>query len=277
MTARVHDQRVRRQHRLDLLEPEKPLLAARDQARRGRLQDEKCALDLGRQRGDTGVPRGALGPSERRSRRLRPQAPHGDPRDHKLVDGPRRGREGRRVQCGERTLGLVDAPDQEEAPDLEVKRVSGVPSVAVLFERGPCRVERFRRPAQVARDERDLGLGDDAPRASHRFFRAEGTGRASQEGLRPDEIADLRHRDAAEGEGRRVVAQGNPLQGAEGITRRQGQRGGGDQRIHRNPVTLVTPTVRIPGLYLSHEEQPPGRIDKAEGEEKDDQPQDRDS
>ena len=35
----------------------------------------------------------------------------------------------------------------------------GVHSVAVLFERRPRCVERFRRPAQVARDERDLGLG----------------------------------------------------------------------------------------------------------------------
>ena len=45
----------------------------------------------------------------------------------------------------------------------------------------------------------------------------------------------------------RVVAQGDPVQCAEGITRRERTRRGCDQRVHRNPATLVTPTVRYPG------------------------------
>ena len=98
-----------------------------------------------------------------RACRLRPQAPHRDPRDHQLVGGPRRAAGRARVELGERTLGLVEAPDQQEAPDLEITRMRGVHPVAVLFERRPRRVERLRGPAQVARDERDLGLGDDAP------------------------------------------------------------------------------------------------------------------
>ena len=126
MTARVHDERVRRQQRFDLLQQEESLLATRNQARSGRVQDEECAFDLSRQRRDTCVARCALGPSERRARRLRPEAPHRDPRDYQLVDGSRRGREGRGVELGERTLGLVDAPDQEEAPDLEIPRIRGV-------------------------------------------------------------------------------------------------------------------------------------------------------
>ena len=191
--------------------------------------------------------RGALGPSERSARRLRPEAPHRDPRDHQLVGGPRRGREGRGVELGERALGLVEAPDQEEAPDLEIPRMRGVHPVAVRFERRPRRVERLRRPAQVARDERDLGLGDDAPRAGHGLFRTEGARRTSQERLRSNEIAELRHRDAAKRERRRVVAQGDPLQCAEGITRRERTRRGRDQRVHRNPATLVTPTRSMPG------------------------------
>jgi hypothetical protein len=32
-------------------------------------------------------------------------------------------------------------------------------------------------------------------------------------------------------------------------------RRGGDQRVHRNPVTLVTPTVRYPGAKLAHDQQ----------------------
>ena len=127
----------------------------------------------------------------------------------------------------------------------------GVHPVAVRFERRPRRVERLRRPAQVARDERDLGLGDDAPRAGHGLFRTEGARRTSQESLRANEIAELRHRDAAQRERRRVVAQGDPLQCAERITRRERARRGRDQRVHRNPATLVTPTVRCPALiYL---------------------------
>ena len=122
----------------------------------------------------------------------------------------------------------------------------GVHPVAVRFERRPRRVERLRGPAQVARDERDLGLGDDAPRAGHRLFRTEGARRTSQQSLRANEIAELRHRDAAKRERRRVVAQGDPLQCAEGITRRERARRGRDQRVHRNPATLVTPTVRYP-------------------------------
>ena len=116
-------------------------------------------------------------------------------------------------------FGLVEAADQEQAPDREAPRMRGIYPVAVRVERRPCRVERFHRKAQVARDKRDLGLGDDAARAGHRLFRTEGARRASQESLCSNEIAELRHRDAAKREGRGVVAQGNPLQCAEGITR----------------------------------------------------------
>jgi hypothetical protein len=39
-----------------------------------------------------------------------------------------------------------------------------------------------------------------------------------------NEIAELRHRDASKRERRRVVTQGHPVQGAEGITRRERTR-----------------------------------------------------
>ena len=121
------------------------------------------------------------------------------------------------------------------------------------FTRSPCSssvaraaVERLRRPAQVARDERDLGLGDDASRAGHRFLRAESARSTPQQSLRANEIAELRHRDAAKRERRRIVAQRDPLQRAERITCRERPRRGGDQRVHRNPATLVTLTLRLP-------------------------------
>jgi hypothetical protein len=178
------------------------------------------------------------------------------------VGGPRRGREGRRVEVGELTFGRVEAPDQEEAPDLEIPRMRGVHPVAVLFERRPRRVERLRRPAQVARDERDLGLGDDAPGAGHGLFRAEGARRTSHESLRSNEIAELRHCDAAKGERRRVVAQGDPVQCAEAITRGERTRRSRDQRVHRDRATFVTPTVGCSVLiYLTTTN---GHLDKPE-------------
>ena len=246
MTARVHDEGVRPQQRFDLIEQEESLLTTRNQARRRRVQDKGCAFDLRGQRRDACLACRARGPSDRSARRLRPEASHRDPRNHQLVGGPRRGRQGRGVERGERTLGLVEAPDQEEAPDLEVPRIRGVHPVAVRFERRPRCVERLRRPAQVARGERDLGLGDDTPRAGHGLFRTEGARRTSHESLRSNEIAELRHCDASKCQRRRVVTQGDPVQCAERIARRKRPRRRRDQRVQRNPATLVTPTVRYP-------------------------------
>src|SRR5262245_37614908 len=133
----------------------------------------------------------------------------------------------------------------------------GIDAVAVRLERRPRDAERLRGPGQVARDEGDLGLGDDAPRARYRLFRTEGARRTSQESLRSNEIAELRHRDASQREGRGVAAQGNPVQGAEGITSGERTRGGCDQRVHRNPATLVTPAISLSDLTVARGSQPP--------------------
>jgi hypothetical protein len=135
-------------------------------------------------------------------------------------------------------LGLIEAADKDQAPDLEISRMRGIYAVAVRFERRPRCVERLRGETQVARDECDLGLGDDTPRAGHGLFRTEGARRTAHESLRSNEIAQLRHRDASKRERRRVVAQGDPVRCAKEITRRKRTRRGRDQRIHRNPVTL---------------------------------------
>jgi len=195
-----------------------------------------------------GVARCSLGPRERGARHLRPEATHRDAGDHQLVGSPRRGRKGRGVKLNERALSFVDAPDQEEAPDLEIPRVGGVDAIAVLFERRARSVERPCGPAQIPRTERDLGLGNHAPCSGHDLSRAEGTHGATQENLCSNEIAELSHRDASKRESGRVVAQGDPLQCAQGITRSECTRRGSDQRVHRNPVTLVTPTRSISGL-----------------------------
>ena len=122
-------------------------------------------------------------------------------------------------------------------------RVRGIDPIAVRFEHGPRGVERLRARVQVARDQRDLGLGHNTPRAGHRLLRTEGARCISQERLRSNEIAELRHRDAAQREGRRVITQGDAIQSAEGITRCECTRRGRDQRVHRNPVTPVAPGI----------------------------------
>src|SRR5207237_1711595 len=98
-------------------------------------------------------------------------------------------REGRGVEFGKPALGLVEAPDQEQAADLEIARMRRVYPVAVRFEYRPRRVERLRGPGQVARGECDLSFGDDAPRAGHGLIRAEGARRAAQQRLCAGEIA----------------------------------------------------------------------------------------
>ena len=215
MAAGVYDERRRRQQGLDILEQEEPLAALRDQARRGRAQDEGCAFDLRRQCRDA-APRGALGPGECRARRLRPKAADRDAGDDQLAGGPHRRRQWCRLWPGQRLLGLVEAADQQQAPNLEISRVRGVDAVAMRQECRPGRGERLRGPGQIARDEGDLGLGDDAPRTGHRLFRAEGARRSAQEGLRPVEIAELRHGDAAKRQARARRRAAPPASGHPG-------------------------------------------------------------
>src|SRR5262245_6369437 len=116
--------------------------------------------------------------------------------------------------------------------------------VTMLFQRRPRCLERFRGPAQVARDKRDLGFGHDAPRPRHRLPRAEGTRGTPQKSLCSNEITELRHRDAPQRERRSVVAERHPVQRAEWIARGQRTPCGSNQRVHSNPATLVTPTTR---------------------------------
>ena len=100
--------------------------------------------------------------------------------------------------------------------------------VAMCHERRARRVERLGGPTEVARDERDLGFGHDAPGAGHRLFRTKGARRSSQQALCPNQIAELRHCDASKRERRRIVAQSDPVQRAERITRGERTRRGRD-------------------------------------------------
>ena len=124
------------------------------------------------------------------------QAPDSQSRYHEFVGGARCGRERRGVEPGERTLGLVEAADQQQAPGFEVQRMRGVDAVAMRLERCSRGVESLGGPGEITRDERDFGFGDDAARAGYRLPWTEGAGSALQKRLGPGEIAELRHRDA---------------------------------------------------------------------------------
>jgi hypothetical protein len=228
VTARVHDERARSEQRFNLLEKEGPRLALSDQARRRRVENEHSVCDFGCQRRDTGAARGAPGSSERIACRLGPQASDCDTRNGELMGRPERGREGLRVKPEERALGFLEPADQQEAPDRKTPSMRSVDPVAVRFK-GPARgIEGFRGPAELARDERDLGFRDHAPRPGEGLSRAKGARRGSHQGLRPRKITELRHRDTAQRERGRILAQRNPLERAQRITCREGTRRGRD-------------------------------------------------
>ena len=149
--------------------------------------------------------------------------------------GLKRGRERRRIESGEYAFRVVETSDQNETPYLEVARVRRVDPVAVRLERSAGCVERLRGPREVARHERDLRLGDDASRTRDRLLRPEGALGASHEVLRARKVAQLRHRDAAQRERRRVVAQRYAIERAERVAGGERARRRRDHGVHSNP------------------------------------------
>ena len=128
--------------------------------------------------------------------------------------------------------------------------MGGIGAVAARRQHRPRRGEGAGRRAEVAADQRDLGLGEDAARPRRRLARAEAAGGAAQQRARPPEVAELRHRDAAQRQRRGVVAQRHALQRRQRVAGGQRTAGGGDQRVHGNPVTLVTPAPVAPRLRV---------------------------
>jgi hypothetical protein len=106
--------------------------------------------------------------------------------------------------------------DQQQPAHAEITRMGRVRAIAVRVERRACGVECARRPAQIARRQRDLGLRDHA-RACDGFVRAERARRRAHERARALEVAELRQRDAAQRERGRVAAQCDAVQRAERV------------------------------------------------------------
>jgi hypothetical protein len=179
MAAHIDDERRRREQRLHVVEQQHSLLAAAIRRAAGALSTREAFSTSASSRERLQL-RCVASASQCRARVPRPKARIAMPATTSRAPPWRR--EGTvRDRAGEDALGVVEPTDQHERRDLEIARVRGVDAVAVRFERRPRRVERLRGPAEVARDERDLGLGDDAPRAGHGLLRTEGARRASQQ------------------------------------------------------------------------------------------------
>jgi hypothetical protein len=62
-------------------------------------------------------------------------------------------------------------------------------------------------------------------------------------------LAKLGHGDAAQGQRRRIVAQGDPLERAERVAGSKGARGGGDQGVHDDMATPSADVAPCVGLH----------------------------
>ena len=134
IAARVHDDGLRRQQRLDVLEEKRTLRAARNQPRGRRVQRAGCTSDLRTERGNARVARRIGRPSERRASHLYVQASNGNPPTNELMGRSQWRSQDRGVNVGEPALGFVDAANQQQPPGLEVSRMCGVDRIPVRFQ-----------------------------------------------------------------------------------------------------------------------------------------------
>jgi hypothetical protein len=134
------------------------------------------------------------------------------------MDGPVRWRQPGWIHFGKRPFRLVNTTEQKKTASLEVPGVRSIDGVPVRGERRSRIVERLRRPAQVARGERDLGFRNAAPGARDHLFGSECARGTPYQHACPRKVPELRHSDAAKRKGRRVVAERDPLQRGQRIT-----------------------------------------------------------
>ncbi len=170
-----------------------------------------------------------FGPFQRISRLLCPDTPDGNAGYHQLAPDARGGWQGIDVDRIKHLFGFIKTADQKKAPGFEIAGMRGVHPVTLRFEHDTGGVECLQRPAEITRNKRDLSFSDDTARPGNRLFRAEGASRASQKLSGARKIAKLRHCDAAQRQRRRIIAQGDPLQRCQRVTRRQGAPRGVDQ------------------------------------------------
>ena len=194
------------------LRPRRGAAAARwpacDAPRGGAIERGARLGHLGQQRRHARALGRLVRAGERRPRRRRCAASAAPARPRPARPPPRSdGGRPRASRCASAARGLVEAAEQQQPARRDQPRLQRVGAVGARLERGRRRRQRARRAAEVAHGQRHLGLGDDAARARQLLVRAEAARGAPQQLARPRVLAELRHRDAAQRQRRRVVAQ----------------------------------------------------------------------
>jgi hypothetical protein len=108
-----------------------------------------------------------------------------------------------------------------------------------------------RRATEVAHGQRHLGLSHHTSGALHFFMRPKASRGAAQQLACTQMLAQLGHGNAAQGQGRRVVTQGHPLESAERITGCKCAGGGGNQGVHSAKVTAKIVTLALCAAAVS--------------------------
>jgi hypothetical protein len=124
---------------------------------------------------------------------------------------------GDKINCGQSFLGGLKLTDKELAACPDEAGVERIGAVTERVEHLGGGIEPVHRPCQIARGKRDLRLGHLATGPGQSFASSEAARGAAQELARPLVVAELSHRNAAQGERRRVVAQRDALERSERI------------------------------------------------------------
>ena len=219
---------------LNFIETDQADHAGSDEARRRRRQGASGPADLGDQGRDSCGDGGSVRAVERNRGVRDLNSAERELGAGELGPGRERRRHGGggRVNRCQSLLGGLELADEELAPRSDQAGVERVGVIAERVERLRSGVEHVNWPCQIARGERHLGLGDLAAGLGESLSGAEAARSTSQELARPLVVAELGHRNAAQGDRRRVVAQRDALKCTERITGRQRARGRGNERVH---------------------------------------------
>ncbi|BDD91010.1 hypothetical protein PanNE5_04500 [Pandoraea sp. NE5] len=134
----------------------------------------------------------------------------------------------------------VELAEQHEAAGKDQMRKHGIGDVRMRKQHSGGGVERSRRPAKVTHGERDFGVGDYTSSACQGLMRAEATRRPLEQLSRAGKLAQLCHRDAAQRECWRIVAQRDPTQGTQRIAGSERARGSSNEGVHRAILPGIT-------------------------------------
>jgi hypothetical protein len=220
----------------DFLQPQRVRVARGQAPRRRLLQRAARFLHFGQQRRQAG-PFGRRARAGQRGARGRDvQRTQAQFRRRQFGHGGQGRRQRAAVQPGQLRLRLVEPAQQQQLAHGDEPRLQGVGVVGVGFERGQRGGQRARRGAEVAHGQRHFRLGHDAAGPRQFLVRAEAPGGALEQFARARVLAEPGHGNAAQRQRRRVVAQGDMLEGAERVAGGKGARGGGDQGVHGESI-----------------------------------------